>query len=553
MGAHSAFPAGEKPYGGVRERIGWLLRVNRLFGRDERWARASLFAAAFHGGCWPGTANESKISRWETAALRVPHLAIKRYEELLGLNPGLLTATVDNVRAYYRAESGIQAASNCARSGPVPVRRIEALIDKATSSAIMTGQEWDELTREISALPNFYICPSATWSVLTQRLLQEQIIADRVAWLQRYGALDRLLKHPVAQEPAIAACADLGRDPANQVGIEVICAMDATSHPEASKHVLAQLSHPTSDMTFYGALLACVRKVAGGHFSPDESRQLAAVVVNLLSDPVRHDDARTLAVSLLRRLPDGLPAAVAKKLRQSVAADEALSRVAATGRLGTTDQATAYVGRMVAAAAARMPREGPWLFDETLAVIADEMLYDPVPDVRLAAAFLIHATPYRMPVAAELAAELSRTATSAGTDLAICIMDALRLIGGPEQRPVVERLTLSPGVPAPVMVAAARNIGHLGGTSDDRFWERAVARQCQPSRRLDLSGRTDALQLGSPASDAILRGLVYGLGMARNDAMLARVRDLPGVPWQARQAATWWLGHSERTRQSAAL
>jgi hypothetical protein len=515
--------------------------VNRLFGGDERWAKASLFAAAFHGGCWSGTANESKISRWETGALCIPHPAIRRYEELLGLTPGLLTATADNVRAYYGGTGG-RGGGRVRERQAVPVRRIEELIDKASSSEVMTGQEWDELTREISKLPDFYICPSATWSTLAERLLEEQIVADRVAWLQRNGALERLLKHPVAQERAIAACADLAADQINQVGIEVICAMDMTAHPYASGHVLAQLNRPTSDMTFYGALLACVRKISNGHFTPEESRRLASIVVDLLGDPVRHDDARTLAMGLIRRLPDDLPAAMAEKLRRSMDADETLSRVVTTGRLGTPGQAAGLVNRIVAAAGARMPRESPWPFDETLAVIVDEMLYDPVPDVRLEAAFLLHATPYRAPVAAKLAAQLPRNAATADIDLAVCIMDALRLIGGPEQRPLVERLTLSPSVPAPIMVAAARNIGHLGGTSDDRYWNRAIALQCQPSRLH-----------ASPASGAVLRGLVYGLGMARNDAMLTRVRDLPDVPWQARQAASWWLGHSQRIRQSAIL
>jgi hypothetical protein len=510
-----------------------------------------LFAAAFHGGCWPGSANESKISRWETAALRVPYLAIRRYEELLGTVPGLLTATVDNVCAYYRAETGRPSVGgwNGGQGGQVPIRRIQELIDKAASSAVMTGHEWDELTREISVVPNFYICPSATWTTLTQRLIEEQIIADRVPWLQRNGALGRLLNHPVAQESAIAACADLARDRINQVAIEVMCAMDVTPHPDASKHVLAQLSRPTSEMTFYGALLACVRKVRNEHFTPDEGRQLAGVVVSLLGDPSRHDDARTLAVSLLRRLPGDLPTVVADKLRRAVAADETLSRVVTTGRLGTSEKAAGFVGRVVGAAQARMPREGPWLFDGTLAFLVEEMLYDPVPDVRLEAAFLIHATPYRSAVAAELTAELSRTATAADTDLAVCILDGLRLIGGPEQRPVVERLTLSPGVPAPVMVAAARNIGHVGGISDDSYWNRAFALHFRPPPTLRSSpGRYPAT---TPAGGAILRGLVYALGMARNDAILTHVRDLPGVPWQARQAASWWLGHCERTRLSA--
>jgi hypothetical protein len=527
----------------IRERIAWMLRVNRVFGSSERLARASSFATAFSGGCWPGTASESKVSRWETAAVRVPYQAMRRYEELLGLFPGLLTATADNIHAYYSTRRGSRNAT-AGNSGPggMPTRHIEELVDKAGSSGVMTGQEWDELTREIAGRPNFYICPSAIWTTLAERLLQEQIVADRVPWAQRFSALDRLLNHPVAQQSAIAACASLAADRMNQVGIEVICAMDVTAHPDASHHVLAQLTRPTSDMTFYGALLACVRKLDRGHFTPGESTHLASAVVSLLGDPARHDDARMLAVSLLRRLPPDVPTAVAVKLRSMVAGDEALSRVAATGRLGTSGQATGFVYRVVAAAAARMPREGPWVYDETLARVVDEMLYDPVPDVRLEAAFLLHATPYRAPVAAALGTELSRCAAAADTNLTICILDALRLIGGQEQRPVVEQITLGAGIPAPVLVSAARNIGHLGGASDDRYWNRALARHGQPSA-----------PWASPASGAILRGLVYGLGMACNDRMLSRVRDTPGMPTQARQAASWWLGQTQRTRQSAVL
>jgi hypothetical protein len=520
-----------------------MLRVNRIFGGSEQLARASLFAAAFSGGCWPGKVSESKVSRWETALVRVPHQAMRRYEELLGLFPGLLTATADNIHAYYCTSPGCRRSGewNGGLGGMSP-RRIEELIDKAGSSAVMTGQEWDELTRQIAGRPDFYICPSATWATLTERLLQEQIIADRVPWAQRFTALDRLLNHPVAQQAAIATCASLAADRMNQVGIEVICAMDVTDHPDASHHVLAQLTRPTSDMTFYGALLACVRKLDHGHFTANEASYLASVVVSLLGDPARHDDARTLAVSLLRRLPPDVPAAVAAKLRAVVAGDETLSRVAATGRLGTSGQAAGFVTRVAAAAMARMSREGPWLYDRTLAMVADEMLYDPVPDVRLEAAFLLNATPYRAPVAAELGAELSRCAAAADTGLAMCILDALRLIGGPEQRPVVERLTLSPGIPVPVQVAAARNIGHLGGTSDNKYWSQVLARHGQPSK------------LGvSPASGAMLNRLIYGLGMERNDGMLSWIRDMPGMPGQARLAASWWLGQTRRTRQSALL
>jgi hypothetical protein len=90
------------------------------------------------------------------------------------------------------------------------------------------------------------------------------------------------------------------------------------------------------------------------------------------------------------------------------------------------------------------------------------------------------------------------------------------------------------------VASAARNLGHLGGASEDRSWMRAITLQSQLSIRHP-----------SPASGMILRGLVYALGMARNDAVLTRIRDRHQIPWQARAAASWWLGHPRRIRESA--
>lgn len=391
-------------------------------------------------------------------------------------------------------------------------------------------------------MPFLFISPDATWAALAERLLQEQIVADGLAWQQRFSSLVRLLSHPVGQQPAIAACASLAADPMNQVGIEVICALDVSGHPDASHHVLAQLARPTSDQTFYGALLACVRKVARGHFTAEQTGYLASVVASLLDDPVRHDDARTLAASLLRQMPAGLPPGVVAKLRTALAADGMLGRVVTTGRLVAEGHAADCVRRVVSAAAARMPREGPWLYDETLATLVDEMLYNPVSDVRLYAAVAIQATPYREPVATALGTELFRIAAATNTDLSLSIMDALRLLGGAQQRPILERFTLNPGLPPQVMTSAARNIGHLGGTSEDKYWMRAVNLQCQLAQRHD-----------SAASSAALRGLVYALGLARNDPLLTQIRDRREMPSQARAAASWWLGHPDRIRRSAVL
>lgn len=42
-------------------RIGWLLRINRLYGANGAWASAASFATAFAGGSHPGVVSPSKM------------------------------------------------------------------------------------------------------------------------------------------------------------------------------------------------------------------------------------------------------------------------------------------------------------------------------------------------------------------------------------------------------------------------------------------------------------------------------------------------------------
>lgn len=96
---------------GVSRRVGWLLRVNRVLGREQRWVKAKQFCAAFRGGCWSGTIDESKVSRWETAIIRPPYLAVRRYEELLELDHGSLVAVIDTINRYTAPPTGGPSAS----------------------------------------------------------------------------------------------------------------------------------------------------------------------------------------------------------------------------------------------------------------------------------------------------------------------------------------------------------------------------------------------------------------------------------------------------------
>ncbi len=92
--------AGRPGWSEQQDRVAWLLRVNRLYGPAEQWQRGASFAAAFQGGCFPERASVYQISRWETAGVRVPYRAVRRYEEMLQLPANHLVALIDVIYRY---------------------------------------------------------------------------------------------------------------------------------------------------------------------------------------------------------------------------------------------------------------------------------------------------------------------------------------------------------------------------------------------------------------------------------------------------------------------
>jgi hypothetical protein len=440
-------------------------------------------------------------------------------------------ATADTIVRYA---AGLIGPPALARGGPVAggspeFARMENLFELALSSHPMTGWEWDELTGYVAVTPHLVVLPQRLWSDLADRLLEETILADGLAWMQRLEALNRLLGHPSGAPAAIAACASLVADPTNQVCVEPVSILDASGHPDAARQVLDQLTHPVNERTRYGALLACVRKVRLGHFTPDQLGVLVPAVMQLLEAPEALDTA-ALGVEVLRRLPAKLRNDTRTGLRRVLGTDRILHEVLVAGRLAAVDTSTVVVGRIVRAIAAEVDTERLGFTDDLLPTLVDEVLFHPVFDVRLYAAALLDATPYRPALAAAFAAELSKPQVVGDVTLAVSLLHGLRVVGGPPERPLVERLVLAPGLALDVSAAAVESLGHVTGQSTDRFWLTAIALYGRGWRRRR-----------SRHSAAALTGLVYGLGMARNVRLLARVRDDLEAPPPVRASARWWL------------
>ena len=196
--------------------MAWLLRVNRLHGADEGLASLTRFVAAFRGGSWEDPVSASQISRWETAAARAGFPVLRRYEEVLGLSPGRLTAVAD--WAYRKASDAAGPPVLHRGLDPADPRmheRAHELLDQALSSGLMTGADWDDLTSHLAALPTAFLHPRSAWTDLGERLLAELLISDGRAWLFRAEAVARLIGMPSAGSPIIAGCSALAGDPAS--------------------------------------------------------------------------------------------------------------------------------------------------------------------------------------------------------------------------------------------------------------------------------------------------------------------------------------------------
>jgi hypothetical protein len=516
-------------------RMGWLLRVNRQLGTDETLVTAARFAAELRSS-GSGPASPARISQWETGAARVGHATVRRYERLLGLPVNRLAAMAELLPGG--ASSGVALERTEDPADPAVLERAGRLLDRALSGTAMDGPAWDDLTACLAGRPDVLLYPRDAWELLTHRLLSEMVVADGLPWVQRNTALGRLLRHRSGARPTIAACASFAADPAHQVFVEPLAGLHVTTHPDASRLVLAQIARPSSGRALCGALLAAVRKVERRHLPPPELAVLLRLVCEVASDPQVPDEVHHLVPVLLARLPGAHGPAVAR-LRLLAGADAVGRNVLGSGRTHPSGTTGAVVNRVALRAAARAVRE-PLDPDPMLPVLVDEMLFDADPVTRLNAGFLIAATPYREPVAAAVVEEIP-DAVRADGPRAVALLTSLGALAACPDRAVLERLVLAPGVRPAVNEAAARALGLVPGRSNAAFWTAALHRHL-----------TDWQRTGSTTTLTTLRRLVQALGVADERAILAGLSRDPDVPAAIRSTAAWWLTVDATTRTSAA-
>jgi len=420
-------------------------------------------------------------------------------------------------------------------------RDLDELLEKTSGGDVVTGVEWDRLTSTATDLPDLVVMPRGRRSVIVERLVIETSVADGTAWMKRFEALNRLLTHRRWQQTAVDVCASIARDPSCGTPVEVIAALDGSSHPDAQRHVLAQLVRPSGACAFYGALLASARIVRERRFTPVQLTALATVAGGLVDAADQHE-ARALAAEILRQLSDQTRDTAVSRLTSRAAPGDAVQSVLASGRLASAHVSRVVCDRLVHRTFGMLDRDLPHSDDRLLTVLVDDILHHPVFDVRLYTSMLIAATPYRRALAAALAAEFSDPRIWHNIQLSLTILNALRILGGPAERLVVERIAVAAGVPVEVTNAATHALGHIGGRSPQRYWAESL------SHCLALAG-------ASPGTDrhVAVTNLTYAVGMAGERTLLQQMRTDDRTPWSARATAAWFLDVPQHVRASARL
>lgn len=495
-----------RPGPSAANRIAWLLRTSRLYGPDDRFVTGSVFAQAFRGPRALGV-HSAQITRWELGTVPATYSTLRQYEDLLGLPSHGLVAVADMIHREFRGGCGRSFLDRSPAADPVAARRdTHDLLDRALGGDLMPAMAWDRLTSNLWALPDIYLYPKSLWANIAQRLLAEMVVSEGVQWVRRSESLNRLLGHSQGELPVITSCAALVGDSCSPAFVEPLMVLESSAHPEAARQVIAQLQRPTNDDAHDGAWWSAAEKIGHGHFTMAQQQELMREALAVLTGSGhRH---RVPALELLYQLPPAMvDRSAIRRLRQAPTPRSQLSR-----------RAKLLVDRICTTAISGMRRD-VFRDDPVLRQVFDEMLFHPQLSVRFVASTTLRASAYRYELARAVASELRKRALLDDPDLAAPMVGAISQLGDDNSRPLLEELAMSAGLPSAVNASALRGLAHCAGSSSDAFWSAAMNRHSH----IDHSAR----------------GVVYGLGVARRQELLAGYRRTAAGSVQT--AAARWL------------
>ncbi len=458
----------------VRVRIAWLFRTRRAFGIDGRSVSVTAMAGLLKEHGVPASA--PSVSGWETGRVTPGAAVVEGYEAVLGCEPGSLRGAVDLVRRRFSDERPRTAAA-------VPaLDDLEAVVDRVVGPAQPTGLAWLHFSEAALAVrPGI---PAAFLRPLVAQLLSELTRSGFTAYTTRYEALARLRCGKYADLVADVVAAFLS-EPGNPLLGDAAAVL--AERPDArTVRLLSPLLGSDDLLRLRVGVVGLEQVAAVGQLRPSDWRPVVAALANawerLGDDGVRHQQLATL----WQGLPAPVRAAAAARLSGSADPERVLRPTEpATERdqlafcTDTAQRATEVLGLR------RQPLLGRLLF---------EAAFDSRRARRLTSTLLLMASPFRGPLAIELAAAARSHEDPAVRHAAASLF---LLLGHEESRAAAVEL-LDSGEEF-VVTAALFSLAHSGAALDGERLERLLALPDPLDRRaLFYAGMT-----GQPVLDRI--------------------------------------------------
>ncbi|GAA2150672.1 hypothetical protein GCM10009844_31890 [Nocardioides koreensis] len=485
----------EAPHVDVRVRIAWLLRSWRDFGIDGASVSVTEMAGLLkEQGI---AASAPSVSGWETGRVAPGGAVVEAYEAVLGCEPGSLRGSVDLVRRRFG-----DGRPRSVRNLPTLVDLNDA-VDRVVGTPEPTGLAWLHLSETALAVrPGI---STAFLRPLVSQLVSEMSRAAFTGYTTRYEAL-ALLRCGKYAEVVEDAVAEFLEEPGTAVLGDAARLLAERPDP-VTVRVLSPLLGSDDVLRLRAGVVGLEHVAADGDLGPSQWRPVVAPFAHAWEVLADDEQRNRQLATLWGALPAPTRAAIAARLPGQTDPE----RVMRPGAPVAHRDKLAFCSRVAERATDVLGLRGQPLLDR----LVFEAAFDSRDARRTTSTLLLMASPFRGPLALELAA-----AIRSHQDLVVrrAAATLFLLLGDEESRgPAVELLDSDDPV---VVTSAIFALAHSGAPLDEDRLERLLA-------------------LPDPLNR---RALLYA-GMT-GQPVLARLAADPTHPLQ--QPAAWWLRHGGR-------
>lgn len=358
-----------------------------MLSPDPDLARREGFIAALRERGVP--ADASRVSRWESGTQTLPNQVIATYERVLNLPEGALTAVADGMLRSFAPD--LPSRRSPSREESLLNHEIESLLDRSELGAA-TGAHWLRLAEELGRYDRVFL-REREWAQLTQRLVTELGSAVGLAYVRRYEAAARFVRHPNARRHLLLAIGRFVTNADTQVVAPVLNLLSEVSDPAAADLTLRMLGADTENKYLRRAASSvAATKLARGHFDAGALPRLESHVVGALRRG-ESLDGRLDSFDLAVRLPRESWERIQGALRTRRAHQHVLQARAGEEMISST-RAASVVAELAPVVQANTRSHYPQEPDLMLRRLLREALFHSHKPRRHHAALMIAASPY---------------------------------------------------------------------------------------------------------------------------------------------------------------